>query len=141
MKKSKWIKQFDIERSTQAKWSNLSTMLNMTCTVLSIGALSAYTIYLLRSMGYKCKATQDPKLSDAISNPRVVDKEMKVWTAKLRDAFAIDAVPSVNMTMEKLHGDVHLIEEKSSIPSRYESKASPNEPEAWTKAIGTYIQT
>ena len=33
---SKWIKQFDIERSTQAKWSSLGTMLKMTCTDLSI---------------------------------------------------------------------------------------------------------
>ena len=50
MKKSKWINQFDIERSTQAKWSNITTILNMTCTVLSIDALSAYTVYLLRAM-------------------------------------------------------------------------------------------
>ena len=30
MKKSKWIKQFHIERSTQASWSELRIMLNMT---------------------------------------------------------------------------------------------------------------
>ena len=50
MKKSKRIEQLDIERSTQAKWSNITTILNMTCTVLSIDALSAYTVYLLRAM-------------------------------------------------------------------------------------------
>ena len=63
MKKSKWIKHFDIERSTQAKWSDISTMLNMTCTVLSSVALPAYTVYLLIAMGYECKASQDPKLA------------------------------------------------------------------------------
>ena len=77
MKKSKWIKQFSIERYSQARWSNLNTRLNMTCTVLSIAALSAYTVYLLRAMGYKCKATHDPKLVDSILNPWVVDKEME----------------------------------------------------------------
>ena len=82
MKKSKWIKQFDIERSTQAKWSSLSTMLNMTCTIVSIEALSAYTIYLLRAMGYKWKAMQDRKVADAVYNRRVVDKELNEWRAK-----------------------------------------------------------
>ena len=59
MKKSKWINPFDIVRSTQAKWSDLSNMLNMTCTVLSFGALSAYTVYLLRAMVYEYKASKD----------------------------------------------------------------------------------
>ena len=77
MKKSRWIKQFDIERSNQAKWSDPSTMLDMTCTVMSTGALSAYTTYLLRAMGYKCRASQDPKLAETVFNPRVVDKE--IW--------------------------------------------------------------
>ena len=63
-------------------------------------------------MGYNCKATQDPKLADAIFNLRVVDKEMKAWRAKLRDVFGIDAISSVNMTMDQLHGDAHLMEEK-----------------------------
>ena len=52
-------------------------MPNMACTGLSIGALSAYIIYLLRAMGYKCNASQDLKLSEAIFKPWVVDKEMK----------------------------------------------------------------
>ena len=119
MKKSKWIKQFSIERYSQARWSNLNTRLNMTCTVLSIAALSAYTVYLLRAMGYKCKATQDLKLANAIFNPRVVDKDMKAWKAKVRDAFGIDAIPIVNTTMEQLHGDALLMEEKAPIPSRH----------------------
>ena len=44
---------------------------------LSIGALSAYTVYLLRAMGYKCKASQDLKPAEAIFNIRVVEKDMK----------------------------------------------------------------
>ena len=74
-------------------------------------------------MGYKCKVTQDPKLADAIFNPRVVDKEMEAWRSNLRDAFGIDAIPSVIMTMEQLSGDVFSIKEKALIPSRYKSKA------------------
>ena len=77
MEKRRWIKQFDIERSTQAKWSNLSIMLNMTCSDLSIGALSAYTVYILRAMEYECKASQDLKLAEAICNPRVLDNNFK----------------------------------------------------------------
>ena len=77
MKNSKWIKQFDMERSTQAKWLSLSTMLIMTCSVVNIGALSAYTVYILRAMGYKCKASQDLKPAEAIFNIRVVEKDMK----------------------------------------------------------------
>ena len=69
MKKSKWIKMFDIERSSQAKWSNLSI-------ILSIGELSSYIVYLLRAMGYKCKALQGPNLDDAILYPRVVYKKI-----------------------------------------------------------------
>ena len=119
MKKSKWIKPFDIERSTQAKGSNLSTMLTMTLTVMSIGAISEYTIYLLRATGYKCKATQDSKLADEILNLLVVDKEMKGWRAKRNKAFGIYAISSVSMTTQNLHGYVSLMEEKAQIPSRY----------------------
>ena len=134
MRKSKWINRFDIERSTQVKWSNLSTMLNMTCTVLSIGALSAYTVYLLSAMGYKCKASQDLKLAEAIFYARVVDKEMTEWRAKLRDVFGIDEVPSVNQTMKQLQRKFSSMYEKAQIPSRYESKARSSETQAWTNA-------
>ena len=54
-------------------------MLSMTCTVSSIEALSAYTVYLLRAMVYECKASQDLILAEVIFNPRVVDKDMKEW--------------------------------------------------------------
>ena len=117
MKNRKWIKQVDIERPTQVKWSSLSTMLNMSCTVLSNRAHSAYTIYLLRAMGYECKATQNLKLGDASFKPRVLNKEMKAWKAKLRDSFRVDTIPSANMTMEELHGDVFSMEENAPIPS------------------------
>ena len=52
-------------------------MLNMTCTEWSSKALSAYTVYLLRALGYKCKAFNDLKLAKAIYNPRMIDKDMK----------------------------------------------------------------
>ena len=77
----------------------------MTRTFLSIEALLADNFYLLRAMGYKCKASQDLKLAEAIFNRRVVDKEMKGWGSKLRDALIIDAIPSVNYTMQRLYGD------------------------------------
>ena len=61
---------------------------------------------------------------------------MKAWRAKIRDAFGIDAIPSVNMTMEKLYGDVYSVEEKAPIPSGFEPKVIPSESQAWTNAQG-----
>ena len=80
-------------------------MLIMTCSVMNIGALSAYTVYILRAMGYKCKASQDLKLAEAICNPWVFDNNINEWRAKLRDAFGIDAIPIIMQTMQQLYGD------------------------------------
>ena len=62
------------------------------------------------------------QLSEAIFNPRVVNKDMKGWRAKLRDAFKIDSIPSVSETGQQLYGYVSLMKEKAPIPSRYPSK-------------------
>ena len=93
---------------------------------------SAYTVYLLREVGYECKTSQNLKLAEAISNPRVVDKEMKEWRAKRRDTFGIDVIPSVNQTMQQRYWDVFPMEEKAPMPSRYESKARASETQALT---------
>ena len=100
----------------------------MTCIFLSIGALSAYTTYLLCAMRYKCKASQDPKLAETVFNPRVVEKEIKEWRAKLREAFGIDEISSVSTTMEHMYGEAASIKEKAPIPSRYKSRQDPTKP-------------
>ena len=73
-------------------------------------------------MGCECKTSQDLKISEAIFNPRVVDKDMKGWRAKLRDACEIDAIPNVSMTIQHLYVDFSSMEEKAPIPSRYKSR-------------------
>ena len=49
-------------------------------------------VYLLRAMRNESKTSQDLEPDETIFNPRVVDKEMNEWRAKLRDEFGIDAM-------------------------------------------------
>ena len=95
MKKSRTIKQFDIERSTQAKWSDIGTMLNIwSASILALGTLSVHFVPPARDK-HTYKSLQNLKLSIAIFSPWVVYKEMKEWGAKKRDAFGIDATSRV----------------------------------------------
>ena len=59
---------------------------------------------------------------------------MKEWRSKLTDAFEIDAIPTVNQTIQHLYGDVFSVEGKTPIPSSYELKARSSETQAWTNA-------
>ena len=53
---------------------------------------------------------------------------------RLRDAFGIDAIPSVSVTMQQLYEDVSTMEEKAPTPSRYKSKERSSETQAWINA-------
>ena len=103
------------------------------CRVI-IDALSEYTVYLLRAMGYECKTSQDLKPAETIFNPRLVDKEIRGWRVKLRDALGLNAFPIVNHTMQQRYGDALSMEEKALIPSLHEPKARANETQALMNA-------
>ena len=57
---------------------------------------------------------------------------MKELRAKLRDAFGIDAITSVNLAMQQLYGDVSSVEEKAPTQSTNESLEKGREIQAWT---------
>ena len=62
------------------------------------GTLGVHGLPLARD-GIRVQGVDGPLADEEIFNPRVVDKDKKGWKANPRDAFEIDAIPSVSQTI------------------------------------------
>ena len=91
-------------------------MLNSSYTDMNIARLTAYTIYLVEAMGYKCSVPSQLKFEEANFRPQSVERYLKGWVTKLTEEFGIKSGPNAQPTINRtFQDDGNLSEEKAPI--------------------------